>query len=113
MGLVHWCIIHLEAMLSALRVRQGLPVRNNAALCIRMGNSWASRIQGGLIRLRAIRCLPVYLPIAAMILGMILGFTAVFFIAAACYAVRLLAIRMTAKRPARNREPEPGREQLT
>jgi SAM-dependent methyltransferase len=39
--------------------------------------------------------------IGAMILGMILGFTAVFFIAAACYAAGLLAIRMTAKRPAR------------
>jgi SAM-dependent methyltransferase len=39
--------------------------------------------------------------IGAMILGMILGFAAVFFIAAACYAVGLLAIRMTVKRPAR------------
>jgi len=38
--------------------------------------------------------------IGAMILGMILGFAAVFFIAAACYAVGLLAIRMTVKRPA-------------
>jgi len=39
--------------------------------------------------------------IGAMILGMILGFAAVFFIAAACYAVALLAIRTTAKWPAR------------
>jgi hypothetical protein len=46
--------------------------------------------------------------IGAMILGMILGFTAVFFIAAACYAVGLLAIRMTVKRPARIESRSPA-----
>jgi Na+-transporting methylmalonyl-CoA/oxaloacetate decarboxylase gamma subunit len=43
-----------------------------------------------------------------MILGMILGFAAVFFIAAACYAVGLLAIRMTVKRPARIESRSPA-----
>jgi SAM-dependent methyltransferase len=46
--------------------------------------------------------------IGAMILGMILGFTAVYFIAAACYAVGLLAIRMTVKRPARIESRSPA-----
>jgi hypothetical protein len=46
--------------------------------------------------------------IGAMILGMILGFAAVFFIAAACYAVGLLAIRMTVKRPARIESRRPA-----
>jgi SAM-dependent methyltransferase len=46
--------------------------------------------------------------IGAMILGMILGFAAVFFIAAACYAVGLLAIRMTVKRPARIESRSPA-----
>jgi SAM-dependent methyltransferase len=46
--------------------------------------------------------------IGAMILGMILGFAAVFFIAAGCYAVGLLAIRMTVKRPARIESRSPA-----
>jgi SAM-dependent methyltransferase len=46
--------------------------------------------------------------IGAMILGMILGFAAVFFIAAACYAVGLLAIRITVERPARIESRSPA-----
>ncbi|MBV8361777.1 MAG: hypothetical protein JO189_28160 [Deltaproteobacteria bacterium] len=51
--------------------------------------------------------------VVAMILGMILGFTAVFIIAAACYAAALIAIRMTERRPATHRELEPSCEQPT
>jgi hypothetical protein len=46
--------------------------------------------------------------VGAMILGMILGFTTVFFIAAACYAAGLIAIRTTVKRPARIESRSPA-----